>query len=350
MITLSFGFAISRLTQMMTVTPGGLLFGTILAHSYGGKMEERPCPSLMGASTPFIVNRVPIADSKLQAVLADTRNGGFASSGRRKRFHLSGKEYMPPRADKIVDRQALILKGDSLQVRTEDQTATESILKKSFLPFFEQASETSRFVWFFAAILIIMGMILGTSAYAVDVTLAWDPNTEPDLDGYTVYYSKGAPGPPYDYAGDLPLGDLADPDNPQVTLTELEELTNYYFALTAYDINGNESSFSSSICIFIDGVVQECAPDSEVGGDVGGDIGSAVGGGGSSGGGGCFIGASLDDAATVAGPMKSIIVLSVTLTVGILVSLVLRQNWKSPVAAKGLHFSFFFKKGPSMDD
>ena len=66
-------------------------------------------------------------------------------------------------------------------------------------------------------------MLLGTSAYAVDVTLAWDPNTEPDLDGYTVYYAKGSFGPPYDYVGDLPLDQIADPNRPQVTLTDLDQ-------------------------------------------------------------------------------------------------------------------------------
>lgn len=132
--------------------------------------------------------------------------------------------------------------------------------------------------------LFLLAAVAGP-AQAVDVTLAWDPNTEPDLDGYTVYYSIGSPGPPYDYAGDLPLSDLADPDQPMVTLTELQEQVEYHFALTAYDTEGNESSFSNSICIYYDGILQECTPSSTAP-TIGG------GGGGSHHTGACFIGAA----------------------------------------------------------
>jgi hypothetical protein len=38
-------------------------------------------------------------------------------------------------------------------------------------------------------------------AYCVQATLAWDPNSEPDLDGYKVYYKTGSSGEPYDGTG-----------------------------------------------------------------------------------------------------------------------------------------------------
>lgn len=145
-------------------------------------------------------------------------------------------------------------------------------------------------------LLVLLSMVIGSNVCAQELTLAWDPNTEPDLDGYTVYYSKGSPGPPYDYAGDLPLSELADPENPKVTLTELEEQVSYYIALTAYDINGNESSFSSSLCVYIDGAIQECAPASVENNPV---VDSSSGGGSSGGGGGCFIATASQNASAV---------------------------------------------------
>jgi hypothetical protein len=114
--------------------------------------------------------------------------------------------------------------------------------------------------------LMFIGLICGIfflsspSAVAWDLTLAWDPNQEPDLDGYAVYYTKYSPGPPYDYAGDIALSELADPNAPAVTLTDLEKHIDYYFALTAYDAEGNESSFSQELCVRADDTIHECAP------------------------------------------------------------------------------------------
>ena len=98
-------------------------------------------------------------------------------------------------------------------------------------------------------------------AFAWDLTIAWDPNREPNLDGYTVYYKKYSPGPPYDYVGDLPLSTFVNPDKPVTQITNLENDINYYFALTAYDTDGNESSFSTNLCASSDGqTILNCTP------------------------------------------------------------------------------------------
>jgi hypothetical protein len=52
------------------------------------------------------------------------------------------------------------------------------------------------------------------SSYAVNVTLGWDPNDEPDLEGYKVYRNIGSPGPPYKHHTTVPETQLADPVNP----------------------------------------------------------------------------------------------------------------------------------------
>jgi len=73
---------------------------------------------------------------------------------------------------------------------------------------------------------------------AVQVTLAWDPNNEPDLAGYKVHYgtSTRTYGVSYD-AGNVN----------SYTISDLQEGTTFYFAATAYDRYGNESDFSEEV-------------------------------------------------------------------------------------------------------
>jgi len=120
-------------------------------------------------------------------------------------------------------------------------------------------------------------------APAADIKLAWSPNSEGDLAGYGIYYRKDAGGPPYDLFGYVALEELPDRDNPTFTVSGLQVGSNYYFAATAYDTAGNESTFSNSACASVGDRIELCN-----------DAGSGSGGGvsigaGSGGGGGCFI-------------------------------------------------------------
>ena len=91
--------------------------------------------------------------------------------------------------------------------------------------------------------------------YAVDVTLAWSPNTEADLEGYRLYYKMGINGAPYNGVGategDAPItiwmDELYNPDQPEFTIHGLEENETYYFVLTAYDVDGYESACSEEV-------------------------------------------------------------------------------------------------------
>jgi hypothetical protein len=115
---------------------------------------------------------------------------------------------------------------------------------------------------------------------AAEVVLAWDANDEADLDGYTLYRSTDSSGPPYDLIDDIYLDELADPDNPEVTVTQLEDGEKYYFVLTAFDKANNESNISDEICAKVEGTsIVDCASSSSLVSD------SKIGGGGSSGGG-----------------------------------------------------------------
>jgi len=124
------------------------------------------------------------------------------------------------------------------------------------------------------------------AANATDVTIGWDANKEPDLEGYVVYRKADSPGPPYDYSDTLPEDELANPLHPKATLTGLKEDRQYHVALTAYNAEGVESSFSNDVCVkVVNGITELCSQS------VAPSTSTSSGSSGRSGGGGwaCFI-------------------------------------------------------------
>ena len=81
-------------------------------------------------------------------------------------------------------------------------------------------------------------ILFSSPACALHITLAWDSNDEPGLAGYIVFY--GTQSRYYDY--DVDVG-----NHNSVTISGLAEDVTYYFAVTAYDTEGNESNFSQEI-------------------------------------------------------------------------------------------------------
>jgi len=72
--------------------------------------------------------------------------------------------------------------------------------------------------------------------YQLDmVSVSWDPNSEPDLAGYILYYGKK----PGHYTSSIDVGNVHE-----YNIEDLEPGI-YYYAVTAYDKNGNESSYSN---------------------------------------------------------------------------------------------------------
>jgi hypothetical protein len=69
------------------------------------------------------------------------------------------------------------------------------------------------------------------------VTLSWNQNDEEDLSGYRVYY--GLTSGQYDFIEEASSDTF-------LTLSSLENVR-YYFAVTAYDLAGNESDYSEEI-------------------------------------------------------------------------------------------------------
>lgn len=73
---------------------------------------------------------------------------------------------------------------------------------------------------------------------AANVTLAWDANAEPDLAGYILYYGTAS----RNYPNSVDVGNTNSHE-----LTNLTAGQTYYFAVTAYDSQGNESAYSNEI-------------------------------------------------------------------------------------------------------
>ncbi len=90
---------------------------------------------------------------------------------------------------------------------------------------------------FIAAIFI---MVAGSQALAETVTIAWDPNPEPDIYGYKVFYGTES----RNYTNEV---DVIGPNNTSVQITGLEPGNTYYFAVKAVDLAGQESDFSEEV-------------------------------------------------------------------------------------------------------
>lgn len=89
---------------------------------------------------------------------------------------------------------------------------------------------------------LLFCMIFCTSLSAATVQISWDPNTESDLAGYKVYYgtASGQYGAPVD-VGLVTTFDVLG----------IDDETEYFVAVTAYDLSGNESDFSDEVSIII---------------------------------------------------------------------------------------------------
>ena len=81
------------------------------------------------------------------------------------------------------------------------------------------------------------------------VFLTWSPNQEDDISGYKIYFDSDESGPPYE--GIATVYGLPSPITLGVdtcyTVTGLYNDTTYYFAITAYDVSGNESGYSNEV-------------------------------------------------------------------------------------------------------
>ncbi len=95
------------------------------------------------------------------------------------------------------------------------------------------------YLQFIALVLFICILLpLNGSAHAAQVTLTWDPNTEPDVAGYRIYYGFASD----QYSNRIDVGNQTS-----YTVASLAGGETYYFAATVYDQEGNESDFSDEV-------------------------------------------------------------------------------------------------------
>ena len=121
---------------------------------------------------------------------------------------------------------------------------------------------------------VAIWLVFSSSALAAHIDLAWDRNSEPDVAGYVVYYGNFSKA----YTESLGVGNTTS-----VRIAGLSKDTEYFFALTAYDIYGNESDFSAELSGYAFPADDPTPPEDDPSYSVSDRASSA---------GGCFIGTS----------------------------------------------------------
>jgi hypothetical protein len=91
-------------------------------------------------------------------------------------------------------------------------------------------------------VVISISFFLSVNSMAGEVTLEWDLNTEPDIAGYVVYWGTTSRN----------YSDSVDAGNQNLyTVSGLEDGRTYYFTVTAYDGDENESDYSNEVHIVV---------------------------------------------------------------------------------------------------
>ena len=85
-------------------------------------------------------------------------------------------------------------------------------------------------------------LVFCQNAHPAQITMTWDPNNEPDLAGYKVYYGSSSRN--YEVFADVG-------NQTTCTLSDLEEGQTFYLAATAYDVTGNESDYSEELTYYV---------------------------------------------------------------------------------------------------
>jgi hypothetical protein len=90
------------------------------------------------------------------------------------------------------------------------------------------------------SILTFFPLLLALSgpARAEQVSLAWDANSETDLGGYKLYYGTASQA----YSHVINVG-----KNSEVTVNNLSQGVTYFFAVTAFNMQGAESDYSNEL-------------------------------------------------------------------------------------------------------
>ena len=88
-----------------------------------------------------------------------------------------------------------------------------------------------------------------SAAWGFDVTLAWDPNSEPDIGGYALYARDDSAGSSSYHRLEFYAIDEIDPNNPFCEVTAMQGGITYHFVVTAITTEGLESGYSNEVGI-----------------------------------------------------------------------------------------------------
>ncbi|MFQ6112870.1 MAG: FlgD immunoglobulin-like domain containing protein [bacterium] len=88
------------------------------------------------------------------------------------------------------------------------------------------------------AIIMLFLFLPFTVLFGGSATVSWDPNSESDLGGYKIYYGTVS----RTYSEVIDVGNVTS-----YTVNNLGSGQTYFFAVTAYDVSGNESGFSAEV-------------------------------------------------------------------------------------------------------
>ncbi len=94
----------------------------------------------------------------------------------------------------------------------------------------------------------LLTLIFTSPAFSQDVNLSWDASPSDNVAGYKVYYSQSDESFPFVGTGASEGDSPIDVGNSlSATISNLEDNAIYYFSVTAYDSDGNESTYSNVV-------------------------------------------------------------------------------------------------------
>lgn len=95
---------------------------------------------------------------------------------------------------------------------------------------------------------LLFSLVFSHTSFSQDITLSWDASPTSGVTGYNVYYKAGNMDFPFDGIGaDQGASPVNVGNTLSTTLTGLSDGINYFFTVTAYDNNSNQSTYSNIV-------------------------------------------------------------------------------------------------------
>lgn len=100
--------------------------------------------------------------------------------------------------------------------------------------------------WKWILTVFFLTVIFFSSSFGqININISWDANNEQDLKGYKIYYGLN----PGEYAFHKDVGKTT------LESISIQDSTDYYVVVTAYDTSGNESNYSKEV--FVKGITNQ---------------------------------------------------------------------------------------------